>query len=109
MKADNDLNKLVQRRAFERRPAKVNISFFYSGIFYSGHITNVSQGGMFIRTMVTLPPGILFPIIIRGEAEVSTVLARVRHRRKSDCCDNGIGVEIVSRPATVYRKWIDQT
>lgn len=101
------MNRLVQRRVFERRPLKINISFFYSGIFYSGTITDGSSGGMFIRTMVNLPAGLLFPIIIRRETEVLNMLVRVRHRKKSDCCDNGIGVEIVSRPEYVHGRWID--
>ena len=101
--------KLVQKRIYERLPANLSISFFYSGIFYSGLVTNVSQGGMFIRTMVNMPEGRLFPIIIRREAEVMSMLARVRHQKKSDHLNTGIGVEIKSPKSNFYSKWFEHT
>lgn len=103
-----DLKTFVQRRSFERKPANVNISFFYGGMFYSGLVTNVSQRGMFIRTMVNLPEGRLFPLIIRREAEVLSMLARVRHHKKTDYLNTGIGVDIISPPACFQSKWFDQ-
>ncbi len=62
---------------------------------------------MFIRTMVNLPEGIIFPLIIRRDSEVLSMLARVRHQKKSDYVDNGIGVEIISAPAYGYSKWAE--
>jgi hypothetical protein len=96
-----------QRRAFERMPANVRISFFYGMMFYTGVVTNVSQRGMFIRSMVSLPGGLLFPIILRREREVQSVLARVRHKRKTGYPHNGMGVELIRPPAHFHSKFFD--
>ena len=102
-----DLNKEVQKRALERTPANVNVSFFFDKMFYTGVVTNVSQRGMFIRTMVGLTEGLLFPVILRREREVVSVLARVRHKRNTGYPHSGMGVELIRPPAHFHSKFFD--
>ena len=40
----------MQRRAFERVPANIEVKFFCCESHYDGTIMNLSQGGMYIST-----------------------------------------------------------
>ncbi|MEW6602210.1 MAG: PilZ domain-containing protein [Nitrospirota bacterium] len=96
------MKTLRQRRCFERMPANIKISFFHGGIFYSGVVTNISKKGMFVRTMVSLHEGTIFPLIVRVEDSVVNVMAAVRHRRISDHLKMGVGIEVIS-PSGISR------
>lgn len=98
---------LIQRRACERISTNIGIRFFFGNIFYSGVITNLSREGMFIRTMINLPVGLLFPIIIRKDGEVLSVLASVKHQKKTSDYNNGIGAETINS-SPMYLEFVNK-
>ncbi len=87
---------LVHKRASERISTNIAIRFFYGNMFYSGVVTDLSAKGMYIRTMVGLALGSLFPVVIRKEGEVLIELARVKHLAKTSDDHDGMGVEIIN-------------
>lgn len=90
-----DSRPLVQRRAVQRKKVNIGIRYFFSNTNHSGIVTDLSVQGMFIQSLITLPSGSLFPIIIRNEQEVLIEHVRVIHLAKTNNDISGMGVEIL--------------
>jgi hypothetical protein len=86
---------LIQRRAAQRKTINIGIRFFFSSANYSGIVTDISGHGMFIQSLMTLPAGSLFPIIIHNEREVLIEHVRVNYLTKINNDISGMGVEIL--------------
>ncbi len=96
---------LIQRRTAHRKTVNISIRFFFSNTNYSGLVTDLSVQGMFIQSLITLPSGSLFPIIIRNEQEVLIEHVRVKHFTETNNDISGMGVEILY-PSQGYLEFV---
>lgn len=86
--------KFIEKRTFERIPARLEVITPYGNLFHSGTIMNLSEGGMFIRTKKIFPFDTKINIHI--ENEQVRLFSRVRRFEASSNYSWGIGLEIVN-------------
>ncbi len=85
----------MQRRAFERVPANIKVTFFCCESHYNGTIVNLSEQGMYISTdEMRFPFDYEIDIIIPRQAEILRVPVTVRRITKSSDLYDGMGVEV---------------
>jgi len=85
----------MQRRAFERIPANIDVKFFCGNSIYSGTVTNLSENGLFIDTTMCLPFDSKLEILIVVEGEILKVPVKVSRIAKTDDYYHGMGVELL--------------
>ena len=90
-----------ENRSCERIQTNIDARFFYSNLFYSGTVLNLSDSGMFINTKRFLPADSMFVIIIRLETEFLKVIAKVKRIASTAGNSSGMGVELLS-PSKSY-------
>ena len=90
-----------ERRACERIQTNIDARFFYSNLFYSGSVSNMSDSGMFISTKRFLPADSMFVVIIRLENELLKVIAKVKRHTSTSDSGAGMGVALLS-PSRSY-------
>lgn len=96
-----------EKRSFKRISTNIDARFFYGNIFYSGVVSDISEGGMFINTKHCLNNDSMFVVIIRDNNDLLKVIAKVkRTSRQSETC-NGMRVELMS-PSMSYKDYIDK-
>ena len=86
----------MQRRAFERVPANIKVTFFCCESHYDGTIMNLSQGGMYISTdEMRFPFDSEIDIIIPVNLDILKVSVKVIRITKSSDIYDGLGVAVL--------------
>ncbi len=109
--AENELDSQDEKRAFERFPVKLDARLFFGNLIYSGKVTDLSQGGMFVNTKVKFPVNSEFMMVVLVNKRTVKIPVRVKRREKSEntynlTARNGIGVELVDSPQ-MYMDFVD--
>ncbi len=87
----------MSKRSSLRIPVRINVNFYRDKKCYSGTITNLSENGMFLRTIgEDFPQGSEFEITIPVKKEELSVSARLIRSSKIDNGNRGIGLHLVS-------------
>jgi hypothetical protein len=94
----------MEKRAYERMPADIEVRLPYGNKFYSGTILNLSEKGMFISTKKFYPSDSMLSIYIDNKPV--NLLSRVRRYRMTAGHLDGIGIEILN-PQKKYLDFID--
>jgi Tfp pilus assembly protein PilZ len=96
----------MQRRSFERVPAKIKVKFFCCQSNYDGTIMNLSEGGMFISTdQMRFPFDSEIEIIIPLISDILKVPVKVVRITKSSDFYDGLGVEVID-PTDQYKNFV---
>ncbi|RJQ16266.1 MAG: PilZ domain-containing protein [Nitrospiraceae bacterium] len=86
----------MQRRAYERIPANINVRFYCCDTDYNGIIRDISENGMFIATSdMRFPFDSRLDIIIPLEEKLLKVPVKVIRITKSSTVFDGLGVELL--------------
>lgn len=97
---------IIEKRACGRIPVNVEVRFNCGARTYSGTLTNISEGGMFINMKdVCVPFDLELEILIpfeEHELHISADLSRIVMRPNSR---NGLGVEI-QNPDKKYMEFL---
>jgi DUF4097 and DUF4098 domain-containing protein YvlB len=93
----------MERRAFERFPAKLQARIFFGNMVYTGVITNVSRNGMFISTKMGFPMDVVFmTVILLDNNSTVDIPVKVKRTVKINDCNGdvkcGLGVELLNPP-----------
>ncbi len=97
----------IERRTQKRIYTSIHARFFYSNLFYSGNVINISERGMFISTKRFIPSDSMFVVLIRGEDALYKVVARVKRIARDTGGNDGIGVELMS-PSAGYLSFVNR-
>lgn len=105
---DAEPNVYAEKRTYERFYTSLDVRLFYGKLIYTGKVTNLSQGGMFINTNIKFPISSEFMMVMLLGGKTVKIPIKVVRRSKSD--DNndpekGMGVELLDIPA-VYLDFI---
>ena len=95
------LELVMQRRACERIPVNISVRLVLGNMFYAGEITNISETGVFIQTVLTPPPQAMFTILVQNGNSLLQFFARVKWINGSNGLTKGMGSEILN-PSTNY-------
>ena len=104
----NDQNEgmvFEERRSFRRVPVNIDMRFFYSNMYYSGKISNISETGIFINTRQRFLIGTILVLMIRNESEYIRVFVKIKRMKRSHGNFDGIGVKLVS-PSKGYSGFV---
>ncbi len=93
----------MEKRAFERLSVNLQARLFWGSSVYHATVLNVSEGGMFISTMMCPPCKSVFEVVILLEDKVLKIPVNVKWARRAEETeqlkgDPGIGVELLNRP-----------
>jgi hypothetical protein len=97
----------MERRAFERVNANMEVSYNCGNTICHGTVTDLSEKGMFINTKIEFPFDLNFELHIALENEILKAPATVKRIVRTDNYYGGIGVEL-QEPASNYLKFIDR-
>lgn len=93
-------NNRKERRKEERIPAEIEVKYSTGESFVADWTTNISRGGMFIRTLNPLPPGTRVRISFSIPESQEEIKAEGIVRWKADPSDPvvipGMGIEIIN-------------
>lgn len=85
----------MNKRAFERIPADIEVKFFCNNMDYTGTIKNISENGMFISTQDMCSPfDSQFEVLIPVDGDLLNVPVNLNRIILSPDSRDGIGVEI---------------
>ncbi len=97
----------MEKRAYKRILANVQISFFYDNAMFTGTIMNLSKNGIYIKTEMRLYYfKSKFKVHIPLENEVLEVPVKIIRLVKTDGFYDGMGVELLNSPKK-YLELID--
>lgn len=94
-----DSGFLMEKRAFERLQANINVSFICSDSLYDGTVRNLSENGMFITTReMRFPSESQFEISFSMSEKKFHVSVKLVRLITSPDYQDGIAVEISNPP-----------
>ena len=97
----------MQKRSFERMPAKINVKFFCCESQYNGTIMNLSEGGMYISTdEMNFPFDSELDIIISMTSDILKIPVKVMRITKSSDSYDGLGVTVL-KPSGHYIDFVN--
>ncbi len=97
----------MDKRAFKRVPAKIEVKFLCNHMDYAGTITNISENGMYITTNEMCSPfDSQFEVLIIMEDDMMQVPVNLCRIILSPNSDDGIGVNL-SNPSEEYEKFVN--
>ena len=101
--------RMADQRRSPRIPTRLHCSFDSLGTFERALITNVSHGGVFIKTISPLPIGAKLRICIRiaeTQAQVELPCVVVWHNLGPSCDtrEPGMGVEFVAKDSEIVEQ-----
>ncbi len=98
----------MQKRAFERIPAKVQAILLLGNTVYSGVAMNLSEKGMFISTKSCFPVDSVLKIALWVNDKVLTIPVNVRRSVKGNDFNDkaGMGVKLLDSPPH-YLEYVD--
>lgn len=101
--ADDTRNVHSEKRAHKRIPSDLQARLLYGNLIYTGKITNLSEGGMFVSTRVNFPVNSVVLLVMLVNDCVMKVPIKVKrtvktHNNSSENIDPGLGVELVKAP-----------
>ncbi|RJQ21561.1 MAG: PilZ domain-containing protein [Nitrospiraceae bacterium] len=93
---------MVEKRIYDRLPARLQARLFYGDLIYTGTVANLSEGGMFICTKIKFPAETVFDVAVLGNGQTFKLPVKVK-RAVSDlffgCSEkSGVGVELIKPP-----------
>jgi hypothetical protein len=93
----------MERRTYERLPAKLQAKLFYGNTTYTGTVSNLSENGMFICTRTSFPVDSIFEITLLQNGKSYKIMVQVRRMAKAcghypDTEEHGIGVMLLEPP-----------
>ena len=95
-------------RRWNRVTKRLETKFSSGGISYTGISSNLSQGGLFIRTQRGLVPGTAIDIeLVMPDGNISLLKGVVKNVSKTPMptLKNGMGVELIEKDST-YRNFL---
>ena len=100
----------MKRRKIQRAPRftkRLEVKFSAGGDTYKGRLSNLSQGGLFIRTNRGFSPGTTIDIeLVLPDGTISFLKGIVRWAEKTHLAiKNGMGIELIEKDA-VYINFI---
>ena len=95
----------MERRAFERCDASIQVKYYSADDLYEGIVENVSEAGMFIRTENFLPCMKSLEVLMPLEYEIACIRVEIRRIEKMDDENLNMGVEI-TEPAESYLRYV---
>ncbi len=100
----------MEKRAFERLSTNLQARLFYGNMVYTGIVTNLSENGMFICTMMHFPVDsvLVAALLVDGHAlKLSIKIKRtVKSNMHHNCIDgSGLGVRLLN-PPNDYLKFV---
>lgn len=85
----------MNKRAYERIPANIEVKFYCNNMYYIGTIQNISENGMFISTKDMCSPfDSQFEVLIPVNDDLLNVPVNLNRIILSPDSRDGIGVEI---------------
>ena len=109
--SDNNFNRgqarIMEKRAFERVQANLEVNYFCGNTVCHGTVTNFSEKGMFINTKIEFPFDLNFELHISLDKEIFKAPVVVKRIVRTDNYYGGIGVEII-KPDRNYLEFIDK-
>ena len=93
----------MERRTYERLHVNFQARLFYGNMVYTGTVTNLSENGMFIRTMMRFPVNLAMITVIRAGERIFKIPVRIKRSVESEnnfkrIEDFGRGVQILNHP-----------
>lgn len=93
----------MEKRTFERLPAKLQAKLFYGDTTHTGTVSNLSENGMFICTRTNIPIDSIFEITLLRNGQSFKIMVQVRRMAKAcghypDTEEHGIGVMLLGPP-----------
>ena len=95
----------MEKRAFERVNASMEVSYYCGNTICHGTVTDLSENGMFINTKIEFPFDLNFELHIALDNEILKAPAQVKRIVRTDNYYGGIGVELLD-PADNYLEFI---
>lgn len=86
----------MEKRAFERIPVNVQANFFYGKTMYTGHVTNISQKGMYIKIDVCPHFELKFEMLLPFNDEVLKIPVEVSRWVNIDDVCYGMGLKVLN-------------
>lgn len=96
----------MERRAFDRIPANMDVRLCFENDINTGALINLSPKGMLINTKVCFPLKTQFEVLLSLEDDIIKVPVQVARLSKKDNVYSGIGVEIVE-PHAKYLEFVE--
>jgi hypothetical protein len=97
----------MERRAFERITANVDVRFYCCGTLYSGTAKNLSENGMLIETEeIHFPFDLEFEIILASKENILHVPVNLSRIITSPDSHDCIGVKLLNQPLD-YLEFMD--
>jgi len=90
------MQKVAEKRIYERIPVDLKSRFSYGNIFNSGTITNLSKKEMFIKTENVIPVDSVITVIMHTGKELFQVFAKVKRLNRTAEHYDGMDIEIIS-------------
>lgn len=89
----------MEKRLYQRVfTDNIETRYFCGNTMYTGTITNLSENGMFINTMICFPFESQFEVFVRSTNGMLKVPVRVNRIVKTEDVYNGMGVEVINPP-----------
>ncbi|MBC8412303.1 MAG: PilZ domain-containing protein [Nitrospira sp.] len=109
--SDGRLNMRLEQRVHERYSSRLEARFFYGNRVYTGKVTDISEGGVFINSEINFPRDYVFDIILLLNKKVVKMSAKVSRRVGNGTTailgkKMGMGVQLLA-PSEEYRQLID--
>lgn len=93
----------MERRSHERLHVNYQVRLFYGNMVYTGTVTNLSENGMFIRTMMKFPVNLALITVLRAGERIFKIPIRIKRSvlpgndsKKME--EFGLGVQILNHP-----------
>ena len=104
MNSSNSKNSssIQNKRRRQRVTKRLEVKFISSGISFTGILSNLSEGGLFIRTNHGFTPGTIIDIeLVMPDDKISFLKGVVRRTIKIPMSlnKNGMGVELIEKDA----------
>ena len=99
-----------EKRAHQRFHSEVEARLFFGNMFYKSQVTNLSEGGLFVRTRVNFPIDSVFVTVILLNQHTLNILSRVKRAIKPQNHGTprnnfGMGLELIN-PAEDYTAYV---
>ena len=100
----------TEKRAHRRFHSQVEARLFFGNMFYTGQVTNLSEGGIFVRTRVSFPLDSVFVTVMLLNQHTLNILSKVKRAVKPENHgvprnNFGMGLELIN-PSEDYSLYV---
>ena len=97
----------MQRRAFERIPVDFKVHYFCGDTACNGTVTDLSEKGMFIDTILNFPFDSNFDLVLPLNDELLRMSAMIKRVVKDNGVYKGMGIELLDPPEN-YLQFVNE-